>query len=155
MNEVIKGAGEAGLTAAALALLARANSGDVASLKELADRIDGKVPQVIGGDSDMPGHVQISWIQRTIVDPAGSSHTPYGKPSEIEGSETPAVIEAADNNWSATLAVLLCGHISSRWRGRGPTARIEDRARRRSPRPELLRLCSETSSPEARTMSHR
>ena len=97
LNEVIEDAGEAGLKAAALALLARANSGDVASLKELPDRIDGKVPQVIGGDFDMPGHVQISWIQRTIVDPAGSSHTPYGKPSEIEGSETPAVIEAADN----------------------------------------------------------
>lgn len=31
-------------------LIAKANEGDLNAIKELADRIDGKVPQAIGGD---------------------------------------------------------------------------------------------------------
>jgi hypothetical protein len=36
----------------AKALLVKAQSGDVAATKELADRLDGKVPQAVVGDSE-------------------------------------------------------------------------------------------------------
>lgn len=41
-----------GLKDAARALVVKANTGDVGALKELADRMDGKVPQGIVGDDD-------------------------------------------------------------------------------------------------------
>ena len=37
------------------ALLEKATGGDVPALKEVADRIEGKVPQAIVGDDDHPG----------------------------------------------------------------------------------------------------
>jgi len=43
------------------ALLAKALEGDVAAMKEVADRVDGKVPQQILGDPDNP-----LIVQRTI-----------------------------------------------------------------------------------------
>ena len=40
------------LNAVALALVKKAKEGDVPAIKELADRLDGKVTQPIGGDED-------------------------------------------------------------------------------------------------------
>jgi Family of unknown function (DUF5681) len=42
--------------------------GDVASIRELADRLDGKVPQAIVGDDDH-APVRITEIRRVIVQP--------------------------------------------------------------------------------------
>lgn len=51
-------------------LLREAESGNVAALKELADRLDGKAVQPIAGP-DGEGPVQIEEIRRTIIDPKG------------------------------------------------------------------------------------
>jgi hypothetical protein len=39
--------------------------GDVSAIKEVADRIDGRVPQLVGGDRDNPA--QFQRIERVIV----------------------------------------------------------------------------------------
>ena len=50
------------LRAAAQALIARAVTGDVAALKEIADRLDGKVPSTIGGSTEVgPVRLQVKW----------------------------------------------------------------------------------------------
>lgn len=50
------------------ALVSKAISGDVPAIKEVADRLDGKVPQGIeGGDPDNPLAVEL--IRRVIVRP--------------------------------------------------------------------------------------
>ena len=54
------------------ALLSKAISGDVPAIKEVADRLDGKVPQGIEGDSENP--IAVELIRRVIVragDPNG------------------------------------------------------------------------------------
>lgn len=51
-DALLKLIAEQGLDMAANALLQKALEGDVPALKELADRIDGKVTQTIGGDDD-------------------------------------------------------------------------------------------------------
>lgn len=38
----------------ARSLLKEAEGGDIAAIKEVADRLDGKVPQGIGGSDDLP-----------------------------------------------------------------------------------------------------
>lgn len=44
---------------------------DTPTFKEVADRLDGKVPQgVIGGDEDDPEITVLHKIERVIVDPA-------------------------------------------------------------------------------------
>jgi hypothetical protein len=44
--------------------------GEVATIKEIADRFDGKVAQsVIGGDEDDPAIRMVHRIERVIVDP--------------------------------------------------------------------------------------
>jgi hypothetical protein len=40
------------LNAVALALVKKAKEGDVPAIKELADRLDGKVTQPVSGDED-------------------------------------------------------------------------------------------------------
>lgn len=45
---------------AAEAIYARALTGDVAAFRECADRLDGKVPQTVGG-SDEHGPIVVSW----------------------------------------------------------------------------------------------
>ena len=52
------------------ALLEKALEGDVAAIKEVMDRVDGRVPQQIQGDPDNP--LVIEAITRTIID-AGHS----------------------------------------------------------------------------------
>lgn len=42
--------------------------GDVSSIREVADRIDGKVPQALVGDGDYDP-ISVSEIRRTVVDP--------------------------------------------------------------------------------------
>jgi hypothetical protein len=42
------------LRAIARKLLDRAGEGDIQAIKEIADRLDGKVPQGIGGDDELP-----------------------------------------------------------------------------------------------------
>lgn len=67
LQEIIN---EVGLAGAARALVTKANEGDVAALRELADRMDGKVAQaVIGGDEDDPAINIVHRIERAIVDP--------------------------------------------------------------------------------------
>lgn len=54
------------------ALMNKAGEGDVPALKEIFDRVDGKVPQaVIGGDDDDPA-IRFERIVRTIVRPQHS-----------------------------------------------------------------------------------
>ena len=50
------------LKAAATALMARAMTGDVAALKEVADRLDGKVPSTVGGSTEVgPVRLSVAW----------------------------------------------------------------------------------------------
>ena len=46
-------------------ILAQAQEGDVASFKELADRLDGKPAQQVQlqGDADQPLAVELSWLK--------------------------------------------------------------------------------------------
>ena len=43
-----------GLRRLARALIEKGAAGDVAAIKEVADRLDGKIPQGIGGDDELP-----------------------------------------------------------------------------------------------------
>src|SRR5215831_118131 len=50
------------LRSIAQALLFRAADGDIAAIREVADRIDGKVPQAVGGSDELaPQHITVSW----------------------------------------------------------------------------------------------
>jgi hypothetical protein len=42
------------------ALVFKANQGDVAAIREIADRLDGKVPQAIVGDDEHPA-LTVTW----------------------------------------------------------------------------------------------
>ncbi len=50
------------------ALIKKGKEGDVTALKELGDRLDGKVPQVLQGDREAP---LIHEVRNVIVDPNG------------------------------------------------------------------------------------
>jgi hypothetical protein len=53
IKEAVEGKETTKLRAVADALVDKAMNGDVQAIKEIADRLDGKVPQgVIGGDED-------------------------------------------------------------------------------------------------------
>lgn len=53
INEAKEEGGPTALRDVAQALVDKARSGDVPAIKEIADRLDGKVPQgLIGGDED-------------------------------------------------------------------------------------------------------
>lgn len=56
IQKALKEAGEDKdqLKLVAVALVAKAMDGDVPAIKELADRLDGKVTQPIGGDDELP-----------------------------------------------------------------------------------------------------
>ncbi len=51
------------------ALLDKAESGDVAALKEFGDRYEGKVPQTVQGPGEGGEHTVINKIEEVIVDP--------------------------------------------------------------------------------------
>lgn len=73
LNIAIKEASEKGgtkLRAVAEALIDKAMAGDVQAIKEVADRLDGKVPQALVGDSESDPINMVTEIRRIIVDPA-------------------------------------------------------------------------------------
>lgn len=51
----------------AAAHVAKAMTGDMAAIKELADRIDGKVPNPIGGTDELPPITAFSWREPDII----------------------------------------------------------------------------------------
>ena len=56
---------KASLQAVATALVGKALLGDVPAIKELADRMDGKVAQaIIGGDEEDP-EIKVTWLARS------------------------------------------------------------------------------------------
>jgi hypothetical protein len=60
---------EQGYDMIAAAHTAKAMSGDMAAIKELADRIDGKVPNPVGGTDELPPITAFAWkpiVERTI-----------------------------------------------------------------------------------------
>lgn len=57
------------------ALIAKAIEGDMAAIKELADRMDGKVPQAVGGDADGEPINVNHIIKRVIVDAARNDNS--------------------------------------------------------------------------------
>lgn len=77
LNIAIKEASDKGggtkLRDVADALIAKAISGDVPAIKEIAERLDGKVPQAVIGDDENPLNF-VHTVTRRIVD-AGSGNT--------------------------------------------------------------------------------
>jgi hypothetical protein len=53
----------------ALALEQKALGGDVAAIKEIADRLDGKVAQPMTGGDEGEEPIRIEQVQRVIYDP--------------------------------------------------------------------------------------
>ena len=60
-----QGNAEATLNKIAVAHLTRCMEGDMGSIKEFADRMDGKVPQSIGGTDELPGLKGFAWLEST------------------------------------------------------------------------------------------
>jgi hypothetical protein len=56
------------LRAIADALVSKAVEGDVPAIKEIADRLDGKVPQAVVGDDEADPIRLVQRIERVIVD---------------------------------------------------------------------------------------
>lgn len=52
IKEAVEGSDKTKLRAVADALVEKAMAGDVPAIKEIAERLDGKVPQAIVGDDD-------------------------------------------------------------------------------------------------------
>jgi hypothetical protein len=60
------------LRAIAQALLFRASDGDVAAIREVADRLDGRVPQAVGGSDELgPQRITVTW-RETPLEQSGS-----------------------------------------------------------------------------------
>lgn len=53
----------------AQALVDKARSGDVPAIRELADRLDGKVAQAVVGDDEQDEIRMVNRIERIILDP--------------------------------------------------------------------------------------
>lgn len=71
INEAGEKPGTTRLRDIADALVTKAAEGDIPAIKEVADRLDGKVPQAVIGDEDNPLHF-VAAITRTIVDAKNS-----------------------------------------------------------------------------------
>ena len=56
----------AALDVAAAAMMAKAHNGDVAAFNALCDRVQGKVPQPVGGTDDLPPIQGFAWIEPVI-----------------------------------------------------------------------------------------
>jgi hypothetical protein len=71
LRKAIEAAGDdnSALKLVAAALLAKAQEGDVPAIKEIADRLDGKVAQPISGDDEGDAIKVIHKIERVIVSP--------------------------------------------------------------------------------------
>jgi hypothetical protein len=75
LNIAIHEANDKGVTKlreVADALVKEAVGGNVIAIKEIADRLDGKVPQAVIGDDESDPINFVAEIRRTIVRPAGS-----------------------------------------------------------------------------------
>lgn len=59
------------LRAIADALVKKAIEGEVSAIKEIADRLDGKVPQALVGDDEFDP-IRVTSLRRTVVDPKAS-----------------------------------------------------------------------------------
>lgn len=57
------------LRAVAEALVTKAMTGDVPAIKEIADRLDGKVPQAVVGDDELDPIRLVQRIERVVVRP--------------------------------------------------------------------------------------
>ena len=62
MEIAAAGADHKALRKVAAALIAKAIEGDMQAIKELADRMDGKVAQTIAGDPENPLHVAVTQV---------------------------------------------------------------------------------------------
>lgn len=71
INEATGGGGTK-LRDVADALVTKAMAGDVNAIKEVADRLDGKVAQAIVGDDEADPIRTVTRIERLIVNPANS-----------------------------------------------------------------------------------
>ena len=69
IKEAIEGTDKTKLRAVADALVAKGMEGDVTAIKEIADRLDGKVPQAVVGDDEGDPINMIARIERVIVRP--------------------------------------------------------------------------------------
>ncbi len=66
-------------------LLAKVAEGDVSAIKEFGDRVDGKVPQGVGGTDELPPlRAELTEIRRTIVDPGHSNSEGVSPPAGAE-----------------------------------------------------------------------
>lgn len=65
IKEAVEGSDKTKLRAVADALVDKAIAGDVAAIKEVADRLDGKVPQAVVGDDD---HDPVGVVFKTIYE---------------------------------------------------------------------------------------
>ena len=62
------------LRAVAEMLVKKGMEGDIAAIKEIADRLDGKVPQaIVGSDDDPP--ISVQKIERVIVDSSSDKNS--------------------------------------------------------------------------------
>ena len=85
IKEAVEGSDKTKLRAVADALVDKAMNGDVQAIKEVADRLDGKVPQaVVGGDEETDPIRLLHRIERVIVDPANPNGA--GIPAAPEAS---------------------------------------------------------------------
>ena len=71
INEAGKAEGTTKLRDVADALVNKAVDGDISAIKEIADRLDGKVPQAVIGDEDNPLQF-VHAITRKIIDASHS-----------------------------------------------------------------------------------
>lgn len=72
IKEAVEGTDKTKLRAVADALLDKAIAGDVQAIKEVADRLDGKVPQAVIGDEGEDAIQVVHRIERVIVRPNAS-----------------------------------------------------------------------------------
>lgn len=75
IKEAIEGSDKTKLRAVADALVEKAMAGDVQAIKEVADRLDGKVPQALVGDDESDPINLVTEIRRIIVDPANPNRS--------------------------------------------------------------------------------
>ena len=92
------------LRSLAQALLFRGADGDVAAIREVADRIDGKVPQAIGGSDELaPTRITVCWASEQ------SEPTPIPKqpPSALGETTTTDAWSTLDARYHGVLRELL------------------------------------------------
>jgi hypothetical protein len=73
IKEAVEGSETTKLRAVADALVDKAMAGDVQAIKEVADRIDGKVPQAVVGDDEADPISLVHIIERRLVRPNPSN----------------------------------------------------------------------------------